>query len=48
MMAIEPIDTAPALNLIPREVEVLIERLRAYRAIYSPLLQRREQRWWSE
>lgn len=40
-MAIEPIDTAPALNLIPREVEVLIEGLRAYQAIYSSLLQRR-------
>ena len=48
MIAIEPISTAPTLNLAPQEVDTLIEELRAYHAIYSPLFQRREQREWSE
>jgi len=48
MITIEPIDTAPALNLSPQEVEALIEELHAYHAIYSPLFRRQEQRQWSE
>ena len=42
MMALEPIDTAPPLDLTPQEVATLIDALRAYHAIYSPLFQRRE------
>jgi SRSO17 transposase len=48
MMAIEPIDTAPALELAPQEVDGLIEELGTYYAIYSPLFRRREQRQWSQ
>lgn len=44
MIAIEPMDTAPTLALTPQEVDALIDELRAYHAIYSPLFQRREQR----
>jgi SRSO17 transposase len=40
----EPITTAPALELTPQAIDNLIEELRAYHAIYSPLFQRREQR----
>jgi SRSO17 transposase len=48
MIAIEPIDTAPALDLAPQEVDALIEELGTYHAIYSPLFRRREQRKWSQ
>lgn len=48
MMAIEPIDTAPAIDLAPHEVDALIEELGPYHAIYSPLFRRREQRQWSQ
>jgi hypothetical protein len=44
MIAIESIDTAPALDLAPQEVDALLEELYAYHAIYSPLVRRREQR----
>ena len=44
MIPIEPIDTAPTLDLAPQEVATLIDELRVYHAIYSPLFQRREQR----
>ena len=47
-MAIEPIDTAPALHLAPQDVDTLLDELRVYHAIYRPLFQRREQREWSE
>jgi SRSO17 transposase len=40
----EPIATAPAMELTPQAIENLVEELRAYHAIYSPLFQRREQR----
>ena len=40
----KPIATAPAMELTPQAIENLIEELRAYHAIYSPLFQRREQR----
>ena len=39
-----PIDTAPAMELTPQAIDHLVEELRAYHAIYSPLFQRREQR----
>jgi SRSO17 transposase len=38
------IETAPQMNLSVPDIEHLVEELRAYHAIYSPLLQRREQR----
>jgi SRSO17 transposase len=40
----EPIETAPVLELPPQALDNLAEELREYHAIYSPLLQRREQR----
>ena len=40
----KPIDTAPAMALPPQAMDHLGEELRAYHAIYRPLLQRREQR----
>src|SRR5262245_24715655 len=40
----EPITTAPALELPPQAIDNLVDELRAYHAIYSPLFQRREQR----
>lgn len=40
----EPITTAPVMDLTPQAIEKLVEELRAYHAIYSPLFQRREQR----
>jgi SRSO17 transposase len=38
------IETAPRMDLSVHDIEHLVEELRAYHAIYSPLLQRREQR----
>ena len=38
------IETAPKMDLAIQDVEHLVEELRAYHAIYSPLFQRREQR----
>jgi SRSO17 transposase len=40
----ELIPTAPAMDLTPQAIDNLVEELRAYHAIYSPLFQRREQR----
>jgi SRSO17 transposase len=40
----EPIGTAPALELTPQAIDHLVEQLHEYHAIYSPFLQRREQR----
>ena len=37
------IETAPRMELAIQDMEHLVEELRAYHAIYSPLLQRREQ-----
>jgi hypothetical protein len=47
MRTIKPIATAPVLDLAPQDVATLLDELPAYHAIYSPLLQRREQRGWS-
>jgi SRSO17 transposase len=44
----EPIETAPELNLVPEDLDHLWEQLLEYHAIYSPLFQRREQREWSQ
>jgi SRSO17 transposase len=44
MLQIEPLPTAPVLDLTPQDLETISDELRAYHAIYSPLLQRREQR----
>ena len=38
------IETAPRMELLVQDIEHLVEELCAYHAIYSPLLQRREQR----
>jgi len=38
------IETTPKMDLAIQDIEHLVEELRAYHAIYSPLLQRREQR----
>jgi SRSO17 transposase len=48
MLHIEPMETAPVLDLTPQDLEALLDELRVYHAIYSPLFQRREQREWSE
>jgi hypothetical protein len=42
-----PIETTAVMDLIPRELEDLVEELRVYHAIYSPLFHRREQREWA-
>jgi len=44
----KPIDTAPAMELTPQAIDNLVEELRAYHAIYSPLFQRRAQREWAQ
>ncbi len=41
---IDLIETAPRMDLSVQDIEFLVEELRAYHAIYSPLFQRREQR----
>src|SRR2546422_827403 len=38
------IETTPKMDLALHDIEHLVEELRAYHAIYSPLFQRREQR----
>ena len=38
------IETTPKMDLAIQDIEHLVEALRAYHAIYSPLFQRREQR----
>ena len=38
------IETTPKMDLAIQDIEHLVEALRTYHAIYSPLLQRREQR----
>jgi SRSO17 transposase len=43
-----PIDTAPAMELTPQALDGLVEALQEYHAIYSPSLQRREQREWAQ
>lgn len=47
MFQIEPLVTAPTLDLTPGEVAGLAEELHAYHALYAPFFQRREQRDWS-
>jgi SRSO17 transposase len=37
-------ETAPVMDLRPRDLDNLVEALREYHAIYSPLFQRRDQR----
>jgi len=41
---IDLIETAPKMDVAIQDIELLVEELRAYHAIYSPLFQRREQR----
>jgi SRSO17 transposase len=42
-----PIETTATIDLTPRDLDTLVEELRAYHAIYNPLFQRREQREWA-
>jgi SRSO17 transposase len=42
-----PIETTAVMDLTPCDLDALVEELRAYHAIYSPLFQRREQREWA-
>lgn len=42
-----PIETTAVMDLTPCDLDDLVEELRAYHAIYSPLFQRREQREWA-
>lgn len=48
MLQLEPIATAPVLDLTPQDIDTILDELRAYHTIYSPLFQRREQRECSE
>jgi SRSO17 transposase len=41
------IETTAVMGLTPGDLNDLVEELRAYHAIYSPLFQRREQREWA-
>jgi SRSO17 transposase len=41
---IDLIETTPQMDLAPQDIAHLVEELRTYHAIYSPLFQRREQR----
>ncbi len=41
-----PLLPPPKLNLAPRDIEGLLDELRAYHAYFSPLFARREQRDW--
>ena len=47
MLQLEPIATAPTLEVTPQDIATLGDELHAYHAIYAPLFQRREQREWS-
>lgn len=40
--------TAPVLDVTPQDLDGILDDLRAYHAIFSPLFQRREQRAWAE
>jgi SRSO17 transposase len=42
-----PIETPAVMDLTPGDLDALVEALRAYHAIYSPLFQRREPREWA-
>lgn len=47
MFQIDPLATAPTLDLTPQDVAGLTEELQTYHALYAPFFQRREQRDWS-
>src|SRR5918997_1944883 len=47
MLQLEPIATAPTLEVTPQDIATLVDELHAYHALYAPLFQRREQREWS-
>jgi SRSO17 transposase len=40
--------TAPVLDLTPGDLDTILDQLRAYHAIFSPLFGRPEQRTWSQ
>jgi len=45
---LEPIATAPVLDLTPQDIDGLLNELSSYHAIFSPLFKRPEQREWSQ
>jgi SRSO17 transposase len=45
---LETIATAPVLDLTPQDIDDLLDELRTYHAIFSPLFKRPEQREWSQ
>lgn len=48
MTQLEPIMTAPVLDLTPSDLDTIVDELRAFQAIFSALFRRREQRAWSQ
>src|SRR5262245_35400280 len=40
--------TAPVLDLTPGDLDTILDELRAFHAIFSPLFRRPEQRVWSQ
>jgi len=48
MFELDMAPTAPVLDLTPQDLDGILDDLRAYHAIFSPLFQRREQRAWAE
>jgi SRSO17 transposase len=45
---LETIATAPVLDLTPQDIDGLLDELRIYHAIFSPMFKRPEQRAWSQ
>src|SRR5690349_14924957 len=48
MIQSELTTTAPVLDLTPGDLDTILEELRIYHAIFSPLFRRGEQRAWSQ
>ena len=45
---LETIAMAPVLDLTPQDIDGLLDELRTFHAIFSPVLKRPEQREWSQ
>jgi SRSO17 transposase len=48
MTQLQPIMTAPVLDLTPTDLDTIVDELRAFHASFSPLFRRPEQRAWSQ
>jgi SRSO17 transposase len=46
-MAMMDVPTAPVLDLMPQDLDTILDELAAFHAIFSPLFARREQRDWA-